>query len=929
MSRTIEHSRLEENRSGRRHWKRWGPYVSDRQWGTVREDYSTDGSAWDYFTHDDARSRTYRWGEDGLAGFCDELQRLCMGLALWNGRDPILKERLFGLTNSEGNHGEDVKELYYHLDATPTHSYLKMLYKYPQAEFPYRLLVDENRRRGKSEREFELLDTGIFDDNRYFDVFIEYARADVDDILMRVTVHNRGDQDSTIHVLPHLWFRNTWSWRENAEKPSLAATGAGEIVVNHSKLHSYKFLLEDSPTLLFTENESNTQRLWGERGDGYFKDAFHEYVVHGRTEAVNHDAVGTKAAAHYGMNVPAGQSVVVRARLVRGTTTKKAAFGDFDATFDRRIREADEFYEVIQSEMADEESREIQRQAFAGLIWSKQFFYYDVPQWLRGDPTQPEPPESRRHGRNHEWMHLNNADILSVPDKWEYPWYAAWDLAFHTVPFAMVDAEFAKQQLVLLTREWYMHPNGQLPAYEWAFGDVNPPVHAWATWRVFQMDRKNRRLCGEKDYVGDLEFLERVFHKLMLNFTWWVNRKDAEGRNIFQGGFLGMDNIGVFDRSAPLPTGGHINQADGTAWMAMYSLNLLRIALELAQHNHVYEDIATKFFEHFLSIAEALTDVGGDEACRCVGREGLDLWDDEDSFFYDVLSLPDGRAIPMKVRSMVGLVPLFAVETLEPGLLEKVPEFRKRLEWYLNYRPDLAALVSHWSVPREGDRRLLALLRGHRMKCVLRRMLDETEFLSDYGVRSISRYHKDHPYVFNLDGHLLTVNYQPAESDSGLFGGNSNWRGPIWFPMNYLIIESLEKFHHYYGDDFKIECPTGSGNMMTIAEVADELSRRLCATFRRDERGRRPVFAANEKLQSDPHFRDYILFHEYFDGDNGRGVGANHQCGWTALAAKMLMPKRDSVGEPTAGKMPSLTTDADAIVRRKETSEVAGVKAPG
>ncbi len=932
MKKTTEHLRLDQSRKGEKQWKKWGPYLSDRQWGTVREDYSPDGTAWDYFSHDASRSRAYRWGEDGLAGFSDDRQRICLGIALWNGRDPILKERLFGLTNSEGNHGEDVKELYYHLDATPTHSFLKMLYKYPQAEFPYRLLVDENRRRGKQEPEFELLDTGVFDDDRYFDVVVEYARAEVDDILMRVTVHNRGPDAAKIHLLPQIWFRNTWSWSEGVEKPTLAATGAGEIAVSHPELGAYRFLVDGSATLVFTENESNQRRLWGAGDDGFFKDAFHDYVVHGRTEAVNADAAGTKAAAHYALDVPAGGSVTVRARLTKAAATKKSAFLEFDSTFAARISEADEFYGHLQAEMVDAEAKMIQRQALAGLIWTKQFFYFDVPQWLHGDPGQPAPPAERCRGRNREWMHLNNADILSVPDKWEYPWYAAWDLAFHAVPFAMVDAEFAKEQLLLLTREWYMHPNGQLPAYEWAFGDVNPPVHAWATWRVFQMDRKDRRVAGEADYPGDLEFLERVFHKLMLNFTWWVNRKDAEGRNIFQGGFLGMDNIGVFDRSAALPTGGFINQADGTAWMAMYCLNLLRIALELAQHNHVYEDIATKFFEHFLGIAEAMTDVGGEATRRAEHHAGVDLWDDDDAFFYDVLSLPDGRKVPLKVRSMVGLIPLFAVETLEPALLEKLPEFTKRLEWYLIYRPDLAALVSHWTVPRQGDRRLLALLRGHRMKCVLRRMLDETEFLSDYGVRSISKAHRDEPYVFNLDGHLLSVQYQPAESDSGLFGGNSNWRGPIWFPVNYLLIESLQKFHHYYGDDFKIECPTGSGVFMTIREVADELASRLCRVFKRDAAGRRPVFGECAKLQNDPNFRDHILFHEYFNGDNGRGVGANHQCGWTALAAKMLMPRRGDSGETIVAKMPTKAAvvekaRAAVVEKRNDAQDVAGAAA--
>jgi hypothetical protein len=877
-SATAEDLRLAADTRRERPWKRWGPYLSERQWGTVREDYSAAGDAWEYLSHDAARSRAYRWGEDGIAGVCDDQQRLCLALALWNGRDPILKERLFGLTNSEGNHGEDVKELYYYLDATPTHSYLKMLYKYPRHEFPYAWLVEENRHRGKDQPEFELIDTGVFDDDRYFDVVVEYAKAAPDDILARITVHNRGAEEATIHVLPHLWFRNTWTWNGNPSKPQLQGNADGSITARHSDLGTYHLYTDGGPTLLFTDNETNAPRLFGVNGRaGHFKDAFHEYVVSGNHAAVNPQCSGTKAAAHYQLAVPAGGSVQVRLRLSHTSAAKP--FRDFDEIFAARQREADDFYHTLQAEIADAEARNVQRQALASMIWSKQFYYYDVPEWLRGDAAEPPPPSERRQGRNHEWRHLNNADIISMPDKWEYPWYAAWDLAFHCIPLALIDAEFAKSQLVLLTREWYMHPNGQLPAYEWAFGDVNPPVHAWAAWRVFQIDRKQR---GDG---GDLAFLERVFHKLMLNFTWWVNRKDAEGRNIFQGGFLGLDNIGVFDRSAPLPTGGHINQSDGTSWMAMYSLNLMRIALELAQHNPVYEDIATKFFEHFLHIAEAMSNMAG---------AGVGLWDEEDEFFYDVLSLPDGECIPLRLRSMVGLIPLFAVETLDPELLDKVPEFRNRLEWFLNYRPDLANLVSRWHEPGHGDRRLLSLLRGHRMKCLLRRMLDETEFLSDYGVRALSRTHRDHPYVFSHNGQAFAVGYQPAESASGLFGGNSNWRGPIWFPVNYLLIESLQRFHHYYGDDFTVECPTGSGHFMTIRAVADELSRRLTRLFLPDEHGQRPVLRQHEKLASDPQFRDYVLFHEYFDGDTGRGVGASHQTGWTGLVAKLLQPRQAS-----------------------------------
>ncbi len=854
-------------------WKKWGPYLSERQWGTVREDYSPHGTAWEFFPHDHARSRAYRWGEDGLAGFSDDQQRLCFSVALWNGRDSILKERLFGLTNSEGNHGEDVKELYYYLDATPTHSYLRMLYKYPQAEYPYARLVEENRRRGIGQPELELVDTGAFADGRYFDVFIEYAQADPGEVLVRIQAFNRGPEAATLHLLPQLWFRNTWSWREEAERPRIVAATEASVVARHRDLGDRRLYVDREAAWLFTENDSNGARLWGVSSTGYFKDAFHERVVGGHIEAVNPAREGSKAAAWIVEKVPAGGSMTVRLRL--SAAQLHAPFADFDRVLAARHHEADEFYAELQLGLDSSDARAVQRQAFAGMVWSKQFFYYDVPEWLEGDPAQVSPPDHRQGGRNSDWLHLNNADIISMPDKWEYPWYAAWDLAFHTLPLALLDAEFAKEQLVLLTREWYMHPNGQMPAYEWAFGDVNPPVHAWATWRVYQIDRK-------RNGHGDLQFLERVFHKLMLNFTWWVNRKDAEGRNVFQGGFLGLDNIGVFDRSATLPTGGHIDQSDGTSWMAMYSLNLMRIALELAQHNHVYEDIATKFFEHFLHIAEAM-------ASRC--QNGSGLWDDEDKFFYDVLHLPDGRHVPLKVRSMVGLIPLFAVETLEPELLDKVPEFKRRLEWFLDYRPDLAALVSHWNEPGRGQRRLLSLLRGHRMKRLLSRMLDETEFLSPYGVRALSRVHEQRPYVFRVDGMDLTVRYQPAESDSGLFGGNSNWRGPIWFPVNYLLIESLQKFHHYYGEEFRIECPTGSGRFLSLAEAAGELARRLTSIFLKDEAGARPVYAHHPLLQRNEHFRDHVLFYEYFHGDTGRGVGASHQTGWTGLVAKLLMPR--------------------------------------
>jgi hypothetical protein len=856
-------------------WMVWGPYLSQRQWGTVREDYSPNGAAWEYFPHDHARSRAYRWGEDGIGGFSDYRSRICLGLALWNGRDPILKERMFGLTNTEANHGEDVKELFYYLDATPTHSYLRMLYKYPQAAFPYASLVEENGRRSKADPEFELMDTGVFDDDRYFDVVIEYAKAAPDDVRMQVTVHNRGPEPAAIHVLPHIWFRNTWSWAADVPKPELALDRPGTIRVDHPELGAFRLDAAEAPELYFCDNETNAARVFGSPGGArYPKDAIHARVVHGDIDAINPDRAGTKAAAHYRFTVPAGGQVTTRVRL--RSSGHEAGFDDFDAIVEQRRADADRFYAVLQEGIASADERLVQRQALAGMIWSKQFYHYDVNRWLEGDPGHPPPPPGRGRGRNADWAHLNNADVVSMPDKWEYPWYAAWDLAFHTLPLAMVDAGFAKRQLLLMTREWYMHPSGQLPAYEWAFGDVNPPVHAWATWRVFQIDRKQR---GD---AGDLRFLERVFHKLVINFTWWVNRKDINGNNVFQGGFLGLDNIGLFDRSAPLPTGGHINQSDGTAWMAMYSLNLMRIALELAQHNDTYEDIASKFFEHYLHIAGAMVKVG----------EG-GLWDEEDAFYYDWLEMSDPRRrFPLRVRSMVGLIPLFAVEVLESDLLDRLPGFRKRLEWFLNSRKDLYDLVSHWEVPGVGQRRLLSLLRGRRMKALLRRMLDETEFLSPYGVRALSRVHLEQPLRFEQGGQEFTVRYAPGESETSVFGGNSNWRGPIWMPVNYLLIESLQKFHHYYGSDFKVECPTGSGNKVTILEASEEISRRLLRLFVRDEHGRRPVFGDNAKLQNDPHFRDHVLFYEYFHGDNGRGIGASHQTGWTGLIAKLLAPKR-------------------------------------
>ncbi len=857
----------------------WGPYLSERQWGTVREDYSADGNAWDSFPHDHARSRAYRWGEDGLAGLSDESQTLCFALALWNGRDPILKERLFGLTNSEGNHGEDVKELYYYLDATPDHSFLKMLYKYPQREYPYARLVEENRRRGAVDPEYELIDTGLFDDDRYWDVTVEYFKAAPDDILVEIGARNRGPDAERLHVLPQLWFRNTWSWGAQGEKPTLAAEADGSIVARHAALGTYRLYAEANRGLLFCENETNGSRLWGLPAEGFFKDAFHEYVVSGRSVAVNPARTGTKAAVHHVLDVDGGGTARIRLRLSATPCTEP--FADFEDVARARRAEADAFYAQLQKNQPDDDARLVQRQALAGLIWSQQYYGFDVRQWLNGDQAGPPPPAPRRGGRNADWAHLNSASIFSMPDKWEYPWFAAWDLAFHAVALALVDPEFAKDQLTRLGHAWFQHPNGQLPAYEWAFGDANPPVHAWAAWRVYKIDRKKRRQRTPDD-SGDLFFLERVFLKLLLNFTWWVNRKDAEGRNLFQGGFLGLDNIGIFDRNRPLPTGGHLDQSDGTSWMAMYALNLMRISLELARHDPAYVDCATKFFEHFIYIAEAMTNIGG---------EGIGLWDEEDGFYYDVLHLPDGRSAPIKIRSMVGLIPLFAVETLEPKLLEKVPLFAERMEWFLAHRPDLAALVSRWREPGKGERKLLSLLRGHRMKALLRRMLDPDEFLSDWGVRSLSRHHREHPFTFWLDGHALSVAYEPAESRTNVFGGNSNWRGPVWFPANFLIIESLQKFHHYYGDDFKVECPTGSGRLLTLDEIAEELTCRLARIFLRNEEGLRPVHALYPKLQRDPHFRDLVTFYEYFDGDSGRGVGASHQTGWTAVVAKLLQAR--------------------------------------
>ncbi len=874
-------------------WQRWGPYLSERAWGTVREDYSPDGSAWEYFSHDQARARAYRWNEDGLAGISDDKGRLCFALALWNGRDPILKERLFGLTGREGNHGEDVKEAYFYLDSTPSHSYMQMLYKYPQAAFPYGALVEENARRSRQDPEFELLDSGVFDGDRYCDVFVEYAKAAPDDILIRISAINRGPDPAPLWLLPTLWFRNTWAWGDPDPVPGLH-TEAGpvpQIVARHALLGTYDLYCAGADALLFTNNDTNLQRLYGVPNPGpYVKDAFHAYVVGGDRAAVNPRQTGTKAAALYHRLIPPGATTILRLRLTRRATPPATSgagtpFASFDPLFAERQREADAFYAALAPPEMDEESRRVQRQALAGMLWSKQFYHYVVDRWLKGDPPQPPPPAQRTGGRNREWRHLYNERVMSMPDKWEYPWYAAWDLAFHCIPFALIDPAFAKSQLELLMREWYMHPNGQVPAYEWAFGDVNPPVFAWAAWRVYKIDQKGR---GR----GDRAFLERIFHKLLLHFTWWVNRKDSEGNNVFQGGFLGLDNIGVFDRSAPLPTGGYIEQSDGTSWMGMFSLNMMTIALELALVNPVYEDIALKFFEHFLFIAKAMNNIGG---------EGINLWDREDEFFYDVLHLPDDSHLTLRVRSLVGLIPLCAVETIEPHVLDAVPTFKAHLEWFLTNRPELTRLVSHWEQPGAGARRLLALVRGHRMKRLLARLLDPAEFLSDYGVRSLSKYHAAHPYTLQVNGSLHTVAYEPAESRSGLFGGNSNWRGPIWFPINYLLIESIQKFHHYYGDDFTVECPTGSGHYLTLHQVADELSQRLIRLFVPNAAGQRPFNGPYPLLQQNPHWRDYVLFHEFFHGDSGVGLGASHQTGWTGLVAKLIQQQAEHRRDDAAG----------------------------
>jgi hypothetical protein len=869
---TNEQRRLNETREKGIPWKKWGPYLSERQWGTVREDYSLDGNAWDHFSHDQSRSRAYRWGEDGLAGISDDKQQLCFAIAMWNGRDPILKERLFGLTNSEGNHGEDVKEYYFYLDSTPTHSYMKCLYKYPQQTFPYTDLIETNRRRSREDFEYELLDTGVFDHDRYFDVFVEYAKADPEDILIRISVHNRGPELAVLDLLPALWFRNTWSWDQQTKKPSMRQVEKGEVLVSHLQLGARTLNCDGSPELLFTENESNTGRLWGQSNQSrHVKDAFHEYVVSGKREAVNPSATGTKAAAHYHLEVPAGGSRVARLRL----TAKRPAepFGTFDQTFATRLAEANEFYDRITPRSLSEDERRIHRQALAGMLWTKQYYYFDLDRWLEEHEAHPLTGTTHREMRNTEWFHMLNSDIISMPDKWEYPWYAAWDLAFHTIALSLVDFDFAKDQLLLMLRNLYAHPNGQIPAYEWNFSDVNPPVHAWATLFLYNIEKELGR--------SDLRFLERSFQGLMQNFNWWVNRKDPQGKNVFAGGFLGLDNIGVFDRSAPLPTGGHLDQADGTAWMAFYCQNMLEIALILAEYDSVYEDIAFRFMEHFLWITYAMDRIG---------EHHDEMWDGQDGFFYDLLHLPNGDAMRLKVRSLVGLLPLCASTVFESGVVARNPRMMELVEIFKKRHPDLLKHIAPADSTFKGyaDRRLLSVCSKEKIERILAYMLDENEFFGPYGIRSLSRYHLEHPFIFNFNGQEYRVQYLPSESNNGMFGGNSNWRGPVWMPVNGLLIRALLNLYQFYGDDLKVECPTGSGKYMTLFEVAKELARRLSSIFLRDANGRRPVYGGTKKFQDDPHWKDYILFYEYFHGDNGAGLGASHQTGWTGIIARTL-----------------------------------------
>jgi len=898
----VEQKRLNDAREAGIPWKKWGPYLSERQWGTVREDYSQDGNAWDYFSHDQSRSRAYRWGEDGLGGISDDKQRLCFALALWNERDPILKERAFGLTNSEANHGEDVKEYYFYLDSTPTHSYMKYLYKYPQREFPYRDLVETNRGRSREEFEYELIDTGVFDEDRYFDVFVEYAKASPDDILIRITAHNRGPEAARLHLLPTLWFRNTWSWKEEMPKPSLREV-EGAIHASHPELGDYMLFCDGAPELLFTENESNLQRLWGQpNASPWVKDAFHQAVVSGNGEAVNPAQTGTKAAARYILDVPGGRSAVVRLRLSAAAPAEPFGEG-FDATVAARLADADEFYHRITPPSLSEDERRVHRQALAGMLWGKQFYLFDVDTWLKEHEAHPLVGVAKRSVRNTEWFHMFNGDIISMPDKWEYPWYAAWDLAFHTIALALVDFDFAKEQLLLMLRSLYSHPNGQIPAYEWNFSDVNPPVHAWATLFLYKMERDLGR--------EDIGFLERSFHGLTLNFNWWVNRKDPQGRNVFAGGFLGLDNIGVFDRSAPLPTGGSLEQADGTAWMAFYCQNMLEMALILADHDPHYEEYAFSFLQHFIWIAYAMDRIG---------EHHDEMWDEADGFYYDVLRLPDRSAMRLKVRSMVGLLPLCASTIFEADTVTTHPRLMELIKLFRERYPEVVAQVAPTAEGYIGyaGRRLLSTLSQKRLERVLGYLLDENEFLSPYGIRSLSRYHQDHPFVFHLGGQAHSVSYLPAESNTGMFGGNSNWRGPVWMPVNALIVRGLLKLYNFYGDDFTVECPTGSGNRMTLFEVAREISGRLASIFLRDERGRRPVYGGTAKFQEDPHWRDLILFYEYFHGDNGAGLGASHQTGWTGVIARLL----DLFGR--LGAADALLTPNERLAARLVREQVGG-----
>jgi hypothetical protein len=869
----IEKSRL-ASRTDNKGWKKWGPYLSERQWGTVREDYSVYGNTWDYLPHDMARSRTYRWGEDGIGGISDNKQNICFALGFWNHKDDIIKERLFGLTGTEGNHGEDVKELYYYLDSTPSHSYMKMLYKYTQKNFPYDAILEETHRRSRQDPEFEILETGAFEGNTYFDIFIEYAKADENDVLIKITAHNRGKEAAPLTILPTIWFRNTWSWgyEGQEQKPMLTGISNKQIEVYHQLFDKFKLYVEEADELAFCENESNMERVFGKPSDSpYVKDGVNNYIISGDKKYVNPNNIGTKASAVYRKEVPAGESVSVRLRFSPNTQLKDA-FGDFDTIFDQRLVEADAFYGEVQKNVQNEEMRKIQRQAFAGMMWCKQFYFYNINQWLKGDPKMPFEFRGRAFQRNNTWKHAYMGNILSMPDKWEYPWFAAWDLAFHTLTLARIDPDFAKRQLAVVLREYYMHPNGQIPAYEWNFSDVNPPVHAWATWQVYEIDKKSN------GGVGDVAFLERIFHKLLLNFTWWINQKDQDGNGLFGGGFLGLDNIGVFDRNAQIP-GVQLQQADATGWMAMYTLNMLRIACEIAIERPSYQDMASKFFEHFLYIAEAIN--------RDLD-EGFGLWDQEDQFYYDKVNTPQGDTLFMKIRSLVGLIPLAAVEVLDEEMLNKLPDFKRRLEWVLNNRPDLASLISRWHEPGKGETHLLSLLRGHRMKMVLKRMFDESEFLSDYGIRSMSKYHEEHPFTFNLHGEHLSAKYVAGESDLAIMGGNSNWRGPVWFPLNYLLVDSLMKFYSYYGDDYEVEYPTNSGNIMSIQDAANKISERLVSIFQADVSGVKPAMRNDDVYAKDEHFKDLNLFYEYFNGDNGSGCGASHQTGWTGLVADLI-----------------------------------------